>query len=368
MSKHFTIILGTRPEVIKCAPVVRALRAVGAEVRVVATGQHRELLQTAVDDMDLSIDVNLEVMTEGQTLSSLTAKLVSALGREFKDNPPETVLVQGDTSSTFVGALSAFYADARCAHIEAGLRSGDLSAPWPEEMNRRLTSQIAFRHYPPTEGAKQALLQEGIDASSIVVTGQTGVDAAIWMRDRIGDTPPDEVQEVLAGHQGKLIFATGHRRENQSGGLRNVATALIAILQADSEALVVYAAHPSPAVRKQLAEAGTHERLKIIDPVSYPASIYLMANADAIVSDSGGIQEEAPSFGTPVLVTRDVTERPEGVAAGFLQLVGTDSKAVQQALSELLGNPDIKHKLSNIPNPYGDGQASKRISEDLVQA
>ncbi|MHC4839949.1 MAG: non-hydrolyzing UDP-N-acetylglucosamine 2-epimerase [Planctomycetota bacterium] len=368
MSSRFTIVLGTRPEVIKLAPIEHALRKAGASVRVVATGQHSELLDTALHDMDLKVDVNLAVMTENQSLSSLTASLIEALDTEFTKHPPETVLVQGDTTSTFVGALTAFYHGARCAHVEAGLRSGDLKSPWPEEMNRRLTSQIAYRHYAPTEGAKDALLREGVDASSIVVTGQTGVDAAIWMLEKVGDKPTPELVPHIENHAGPLIFATGHRRENQNGGIVNVVTALTRALTTHQNALAVYAAHPSPNVREQIASASDHERLKVIGPVSYPSSIYLMSRADVIVTDSGGIQEEAPSFGTPVLVTRENTERPEGLAAGFLQVVGTDTDAIEEALSRVLNNSALKSDLKLKPNPYGDGKAARRIADDLVGA
>ena len=368
MTKRFTIVLGTRPEVIKLAPVEHALRKAGASVRVVATGQHSELLRTALRDMDLNVDVNLEVMTENQTLTSLTASLLTALGKEFTQHPPEMVLVQGDTTSTFVGALAAFYHGVPCTHIEAGLRSGDLNSPWPEELNRRLTSRIAYRHYAPTEGAKDALLREGVNASRILVTGQTGVDAAMWMRDNVGDEPTAELKAHLEGHSGPLIFATGHRRENQHGGIFNIVTALIRSLEVHESALAIYSAHPSPKVREQIEQAGSHSRLKVIEPISYPSSICLISRADVIVTDSGGIQEEAPSFGTPVLVTRENTERPEGVAAGFLQVVGTETTAIEQALSRVLNNTALKADLLLKPNPYGDGKAAERIAEDLVKA
>lgn len=357
------VIVGTRPEAIKLAPVIHALRGAGRTVHVLSTGQHRELLARALADFDLKADSDLAVMREEQSLPELTSRLMAALPSALENVAPRLVLVQGDTTTAFVGALAAFYAKLPCAHVEAGLRSGNRMAPWPEELNRRLADQLCTRHYAPTEGAKQMLLREGIDASSIVVTGQTGVDAALWTARRQADATPDEVKALNLQAGLRLVFATGHRRESVAdGGLRRVAEALARIAREFPDVAVVYPVHPNPAVRRQVTRLFGLSRVHLCEPLSYAASIWMLRHASVVVTDSGGIQEEAPSFGVPVLVTRGETERPEGVAAGVLRVVGTDKEAVSGELRQALRYPP---QLKGKPNPYGDGRASERIASDV---
>ena len=368
MSAVVAVIVGTRPEAIKLAPVVLALRQRGVSVRIVATGQHRDLLHGALAAFDLRADVDLLTMRVGQDLAGSTARLVEALSQALQELRPTFALVQGDATSTLAGALVCFYLGIPCGHVEAGLRSGSLHAPWPEEMNRRLTDRLCTHHYPPTERARRNLLDDGIDPANTIMTGQTGVDAALLISERMDGAVPPEIAGVVRGGQELLVYATAHRRESFDGKIRDVAAALHSIVRERPDVRVVLPAHPNPNVRREIAGfVGTHDRLHIIDPVSYSCSIWLMRHAAAIVSDSGGIQEEAPSFGVPVLVTREVTERPEGVDAGFLRLVGTGAESVSQHLRAVLEDRGLKQRLRGVPNPYGDGHASRRIADDVAR-
>ncbi|MCC6572369.1 MAG: UDP-N-acetylglucosamine 2-epimerase (non-hydrolyzing) [Planctomycetes bacterium] len=358
------VIVGTRPEAIKCAPVIHALRAANLSTHVLSTGQHRELLHTALADFDLTADSDLALMRDEQTLPELTARLMEALPPALAKLAPKLVIVQGDTTTAFVGALAAYYGKLPCAHVEAGLRSGNRMAPWPEELNRRLADQLCTRHYAPTECAQTALLREGIDASSIMVTGQTGVDAALWMSRKLADNQPPDVAAIHLPAGLRLVYATGHRRESLTdGGLARVAAALADIAREFPDVAVVYPVHPNPAVQRQITQLLGLTRVHVIAPLSYAGSIWMMRNASVIVSDSGGIQEEAPSFGVRVLVTRGETERPEGVAAGFLRVVGTDKEAILGNLRETLRYPP--QHLKGKANPYGDGKAGERIAKDV---
>ncbi|MCB9896117.1 MAG: UDP-N-acetylglucosamine 2-epimerase (non-hydrolyzing) [Planctomycetes bacterium] len=362
MTVDVSVIVGTRPEAIKCAPVVFALRARGVQVRLVSSGQHAELLAGALAAFGLEPDVDLQAMTGTPDLPALTARLIERISAELKSRSPRMVLVQGDTATTLAGALSAFYARVSCGHIEAGLRSGRLDAPWPEEMNRLTADRLSSRHYAPTEGARNALLAEGFSEESILVTGQTGVDAALWMAAR-HDKAPERLRQ-LSGR--RLIYVTAHRRENQGGGIASMLRGVCAALEKYADCTAVLAAHPSPPVQQEIAKV-QHERLLVIEPLGYGDSIWMLANAAAVVSDSGGIQEEAPSFGTPVLVARDVTERPEGLADGFLRLVGTDAVRIESALSDVLGDDGLRKRLRSVPNPYGEGLAGERIADDVAR-
>lgn len=366
MAVDVSVIVGTRPEAIKCASVIHALRKRGVRLRVVATGQHSDLLASALRSFSLSADVNLGAASANPDLAVLTSRLVTVLGSELHAFPPNIVLIQGDTTSALCAALAAFYERLRCAHIEAGLRSGDRAAPWPEEMNRELTDRLCTRHYAPTAGAHRNLLREGLSPDSIVLTGQTGVDAALLTAARVGDATPEELRPALASRRNRLIFATGHRRENQSGGLARVATALSKAAKERADVTVLFAAHPNPAARAALESVTQSDHFRVLEPVSYEASIWLIKNADVIVSDSGGIQEEAPSFGTPVLVTRSVTERPEGLDTGALRLVGTNEAVIRAALDECIDDPGLRTRLLQSPNPYGDGKSGERIADDVI--
>ncbi|MBZ0136217.1 MAG: UDP-N-acetylglucosamine 2-epimerase (non-hydrolyzing) [Planctomycetes bacterium] len=362
MPVDLSIVIGTRPEAIKCAPVLLALRDRGLGVRIVASGQHAELADDALRTFGLSADVNLHCMGD-DGLTGLASRLMGAIGIELAAHKPRLVIVQGDTTTAMIGALAACYARLPCAHIEAGLRSGNLHAPWPEEVNRLVTDRLANRHYAPTAGARDNLLREGIPADSIVVTGQTGVDACLWMARAMGDAPPGRLADVLPA--GRLVYATAHRRENKGGRIARLLRGVVGALDA-SGATCLLAAHPDPDVQEEVRQV-SHERLIVTAPLSYAESVWLIAHADVIVTDSGGIQEEAPSFGTPVLVARDVTERPEGLEASFLRLVGTDPEQVRAALHETLIDTGLRERLLRHPNPYGDGQASERIARDIAE-
>ncbi len=361
MPVDVSVVVGTRPEAIKCAPVVLALRERGLSVRLVASGQHAGLLDDALTAFGLAPDVNLHAMSATPDLPALTARLLERLDGELREHRPRMVLVQGDTTTCLSAAMAAFYAGLHCGHIEAGLRSGNLAAPWPEEMNRLLADRLCTRHYAPTPGARDALLHEGYSPDSIIVTGQTGVDAALWIAARLGDAPPD----VLGGVNGRVVFVTAHRRENLGGGIEAILRGVIAALDGHPDCTAVLAAHPNPDVRREV-ERVRHPRLLVCDPLEYADSIWMLKHAAVIVSDSGGIQEEAPSFGTPVLVARDVTERPEGLQAGFLRLVGSDEHRVASAMDEVLADSRLRERLKGTPNPYGDGHAAERIAADVA--
>lgn len=368
MPADVAVIAGTRPEAIKLAPVVLALRARGLDVRIVASGQHRHLLDQALTAFGLHADVDLQAMREDQDLPGLTVRLVTVLTEALIADPPRIALVQGDASTALAGALACFYLRIPCAHVEAGLRSGSRHAPWPEEMNRQLTDRLCTHHYPPTEGARRNLESEGIDPCNTRVTGQTGVDSALLVAARLGDEVPQEVASLPRDASNRLVYVTGHRRESFGGGIRDVAVAMLAIVNERPDVRVIMPVHPNPNVAREVARVvGRHERLHCIGPVSYPCSIWLIRHAAAVVTDSGGIQEEAPCFGVPVLVTRSLTERPEGLEAGFLRLVGTRTESVVQNLTAVLGDAGLKGRLEATPNPYGDGTAAPRIAADVVR-
>ena len=362
MPLDVSIIVGTRPEAIKCAPVVLALRERGLGVRVIATGQHGELAHDALRVFELKPDVDLKCMGEGG-LNELTSRLMSALGADLAAKAPRLIVVQGDTTSAMCGALAAFHGGMPCAHIEAGLRSGRLDAPWPEEMNRLVADRLCTRHYAATAGARDNLVHEGISADSVIVTGQTGVDASVLIAERMGSSPPGLLAELLP--EGKVVYVTAHRRENQGGGIADVLRGVVAALE-ECGATALLAAHPNPNVQQEIQQVSS-SRLIVTSPLSYEESVWIIAHAAAIVTDSGGIQEEAPSFGTPVLVAREVTERPEGLEHGFLRLVGTDSARVSAALIETLTDTGLRQRLKQHPNPYGDGKAAARIADDITE-
>jgi UDP-N-acetylglucosamine 2-epimerase len=362
---EIVVLLGTRPEAIKLAPVVLALREAGARCFVLASGQHRELLAGALSSFGLSADRDLALMRDDQPLNDLQARMVEGLGRALDEIKPRLVVVQGDTATALAGALAAFHLKLPCAHVEAGLRSGRRDAPWPEELYRQVVDRLCTRLYAPTEGARQHLLREGLDASSIVVTGQTGVDAALLVA-RQTRVKPAGVPALAP--RAKLIYATAHRRES-FGKLAGMVGALAEIVEERADVEVVLPLHPNPEVRRQAAPyVGRHSRLHLIEPVDYADSIWLLTRAALCVTDSGGIQEEAPSFGLPVLVMREVTERPEGIDAGFLRVTGTDGGTIAREIRRTLDDAALRKKLSRTTNPYGDGKAAVRIAADIERA
>ncbi len=351
------------------APVVRALAAAGLASRVCVTAQHRGMLDQVLDVFDIVADHDLDLMQPNQTLDGLTARVLTGVAAVLRDEPADLVLVHGDTTTTLGASLAAFYAKIPVGHVEAGLRTGDRYAPFPEEINRRLTDDLTTLHFAPTESARANLLREGHAAASVSVTGNTVIDALFTMRDKLdGDaTLRQAVENALpfpsAGR--RLILVTGHRRENFGDGFQSICRALAA-LAARRDVEIVYPVHLNPNVQKPVRDIlGGLGNVHLLDPVDYPSMVHLMRNAELIVTDSGGIQEEAPSLGKPVLVMRDVTERPEAVEAGTVLLVGTDENRIVASAAHLLDDRAAYEKMSRAHNPYGDGRAAARIVEEI---
>ena len=364
-------VFGTRPEAIKLAPVVRELSArANFHCKLCVTGQHRELLAQVLDLFGLQPDWNLQIMRPDQDLAYLTGAALSGVAGILASYRPDRVIVQGDTTTTFAGALAAFYHRIPVAHVEAGLRTDNIYAPWPEEVNRRLVSQVADLHFAPTARARNNLLREGIDSARILVTGNTGVDALLWVSAMLDERPelraPAEkiLDGRLAEHR-RLILMTGHRRESFDGGLARICHAMARIAQR-KDVTIVFPVHPNPNVRLATEPLWRRDNVLLVEPVDYPELVFLLKRCHFVVTDSGGIQEEAPSFGKPVLVTRDTTERPEGIEHGMAKLVGTDERGLFDEMQALLDDPQAYRRMSRVANPYGDGLASSRIAERLA--
>jgi UDP-N-acetylglucosamine 2-epimerase (non-hydrolysing) len=363
-------VFGTRPEAIKLAPVIRELVARPKfDCKICVTGQHREMLAQVVELFDLRPDWNLAVMRPDQDLAYITSAALSGVSRVLDGFRPDRVIVQGDTTTTFVGALAAFYHRIPVAHVEAGLRTRDIYSPWPEEVNRRLVAQIADLHFAPTARARENLLREGVDVDRVLVTGNTGIDALLWVSDLLDKRPElhSRFAAVLPAHlrSRRVILMTGHRRESFDGGLERISRAVAHIAQRPDVA-VVFPVHRNPNVRRAIEPLRAHENILLVDPVDYPELVFLLKRCYFVVTDSGGIQEEAPSFGKPVLVTRDTTERPEATELGLAKLVATDEHRLFVEMSALLDNPEAYARMSRAQNPYGDGHASTRIAEKLI--
>ncbi len=365
--RRIMVVFGTRPEAIKMAPVVSALRAQpGLDVRVVVTAQHRQMLDQVLSLFGLVPDEDLDLMAPGQALPDLFARILQGLGPVFERHRPDLVLVHGDTSTTLATALAAFYARIPVGHVEAGLRTGDLQAPWPEEANRRLAAPLCTLHFAPTPTARRNLLAENIPDAAIHVTGNTVIDALLSVAGSL-DADPALAARVDAGFPfldpGKrLLLVTGHRRENFGPGFEQLCLAL-RDLAARGDVQVVYPVHLNPnvqePVRRLLGEAGN---VVLVPPQDYLPFVRLMSRAHLVLTDSGGIQEEAPSLGKPVLVMRDTTERPEAVDAGTVRLVGTDRARIVGEATRLLDEPAAHAAMARAHNPYGDGQAAARIA------
>lgn len=358
------VVLGTRPEVIKLAPVVAALASV-AQVRVCASGQHREMLQQALDAFGLAPDVVLDTMSPGRSLNILSARLLEALDGMLEHEQPDWVLVQGDTTTAFCAGLAAFHRGIRVGHVEAGLRTGDLASPFPEEANRSLLARIASLHFAPTAAAARALLAEGIAGDRIHVTGNTVVDAIALARSLWANGRPAALASELQAMsgQGPLVLVTCHRRENFGGVMEGICAMIARLCQRYPEHRWVFPVHLNPAVREPVRRTLANiPNLLLTDPLDYHSTLWLQSQACLVVSDSGGIQEEAPSFGTPVVVMRQHTERMEGVEAGFATLAGQEPAHIEAAVDHWLGQPEARAALKGRQNPYGDGLASVRIS------
>lgn len=364
-------VFGTRPEAIKMAPLVHALAQDEAfESRVCVTAQHREMLDQVLRLFEITPDYDLNIMKPGQGLSEITCRILEGLKGVLEEFKPDVVLVHGDTTTTLATSLAAFYQRIPVGHVEAGLRTGDLYSPWPEEANRKLTGHLAMYHFAPTENSRQNLLRESLPDNHIFVTGNTVIDALFWVRDRVMSNAA--LQADLAQRYPyldatkKLILVTGHRRESFGGGFERICSALAEIARTHPEVQVVYPVHLNPnvsePVNRILKDIGN---VMLIDPQDYLPFVYLMTKAYMILTDSGGIQEEAPSLGKPVLVMRDTTERPEAVDAGTVRLVGTDVVNIVDAVTRLLTDESEYHAMSRAHNPYGDGHACQRILEAL---
>lgn len=353
------------------APLAKALQADPRfQVNICLTAQHREMLDQVMAIFELRAEYDLDVMTPQQTLPGLTADVMQGLSRVFAQAKPDLVLVHGDTTTSFVASLAAFYQKIPVGHVEAGLRTGDMMAPWPEEANRRLTGVLAEWHFAPTETARQNLLNENIPATRIWVTGNTVIDALLMVRERITQSP-DLSQQLrdrlgLIDDQRRMILVTGHRRENIGEPFRQVMLALKQIAEQHEDVQIVFPVHLNPAVREPVDEIlGGIENINLVKPQDYLTFVYLLMQADLVITDSGGVQEEAPSLGKPVLVTRALTERPEALEAGTVKLVGTEGGAIVDAANVLLSDDAAYRAMSRAMNPYGDGKACARIIKCL---
>jgi len=363
--KKIMITIGTRPEAIKMASVIRSLESMAEifKVILVSTAQHREMLDQVMEVFGLRPDFDLDIMRPNQTLSSSTARALEGMGRILSETRPDMLLVQGDTNTVLAGALAAHYNKVPVGHVEAGLRTDNPYLPFPEEMNRRLTSRLTTLHFAPTQTARENLLQEGVDEARVFVTGNTVIDALLWTAENYPDALPDVAKGIL-DRGNRLILVTAHRRESLDYHLANIARAIKDLVQAHSDIEFVYPVHLNPKVQKTIyGELGDMERVHLIKPVNYPAFVQLMKNAYLVLTDSGGVQEEAPTFGKPVLVMREVTERAEAVEAGVAQLVGMDRANIVDRTSRLIESPEIYAAFAKKANPFGDGRASERIAE-----
>ena len=370
--KKILIVFGTRPEAIKMAPLVHALRGCDKfETRVCVTAQHRQMLDQVLHLFGIVPDFDLDLMRAGQSLDDITVKILGGMGRVFDEFRPDAVLVHGDTTTTLATSLAAFYRKIPIGHVEAGLRTGDTLSPWPEEMNRRVCDVVSSWYFAPTQESSDNLIAEGIDAGKIVITGNTVIDALLDAKRKL-DHDAHLTAGILAMYPfldpaKRLILVTGHRRENFGEPFERFCHALRLIAQAHPDIQIIYPVHLNPRVQEPVhAILNRQPNVFLIDPQEYLPFVFLMSRAYLIVTDSGGIQEEAPALGKPVLVTRDTTERPEAISAGTARLVGTDTGAIVAAVDLLLNNGSEYARMANADNPYGDGHASERIVEALV--
>ncbi|MFE8583349.1 non-hydrolyzing UDP-N-acetylglucosamine 2-epimerase [Sphingomonas sp. NCPPB 2930] len=366
------VVFGTRPEAIKLFPVIRALSlATGRPVRTCVTAQHRGMLDQVLAIAGLTPDHDLDLMEPGQSLDRLTARLLTGLGEVMDREAPAMVVVQGDTATAMAGALAAYYRKVPVAHVEAGLRSGDIYQPWPEEVNRRMIAPIAALHFAPTETAAAALRAEGIAAERVHVTGNSVIDALHWTRSRIAAEPAlaADLDPVLARMAGRrIVLVTTHRRENFGDGMAAIARALRRIA-GRTDVGILFPVHPNPQVASVMdRELGDHPGIARIAPLNYPHFVRALDAAHIVLTDSGGVQEEAPALGKPVLVMRETTERPEGVTAGTARLVGTDEDRIVAELFALLDEPDRYAAMARAHNPFGDGDSADRISRIITHA
>ena len=365
-------VIGTRPEAIKMAPLILALKADSRfEDMVCVTAQHREMLDQVLDLFSINPDFDLNIMQPGQSLSDVTTSILSGMQHVFSEFKPDLVLVHGDTATTISTSLAAFYQQIPVGHVEAGLRTGDLYSPWPEEANRKLTGVLAAVHFAPTTNSQDNLLAEGVDSSTVHVTGNTVIDALLEVVEKVNENADlvaeFERQFSFIDESKRMILVTGHRRENFGDGFEKICQSLVDIATMFSDVEIVYPVHLNPNVREPVNRLlqGV-DNIHLIEPLDYLPFVYLMTKSTIILTDSGGIQEEAPSLGKPVLVMRDTTERPEAVDAGTVKLVGTEPDSIKKNIIELLTNDVAYHTMSQAHNPYGDGNACGRILDVIA--
>ena len=383
--KKVMLVFGTRPEAIKMAPLVKEFQKHPETFKTIVcvTGQHRQMLDQVLQIFDITPDYDLNIMKQGQDLYDVTARVLTGMRDVLKEANPDVVLVHGDTTTSTASALAAFYQQIPVGHVEAGLRTHNIYSPWPEEMNRQITGRIATYNFAPTPLSKQNLLREAVAEESITVTGNTVIDALYWVVDKIKNDVSlnSDLENILksAGYDverlangRKLVLITGHRRENFGDGFINMCTAIKDLTKKYPDVDFVYPMHLNPNVRKPIHEVFGEDlsdlgNMFFIEPLEYLSFVYLMEKSTIVLTDSGGIQEEAPGLGKPVLVMRDTTERPEGIAAGTLRLVGTDEEVIYENFRQLLDEPAEYDKMSHASNPYGDGLACQRIADGLVK-
>ena len=361
------VSFGTRPEAIKMFPVVHALRRVGGlDVRIAVTAQHRALLDQVMQIAGLEADIDLDLMQAGQSLDALSARIITRMGAALDEWQPDRVLVHGDTLTTMMVTLAAYFRRIPVGHVEAGLRSGDIYSPWPEEVNRKVAGAVADLHFAPTETSAAALRAENVPDTAVHVTGNTVIDALLATRQRLQDDPAlasglDGAAQRFAGK--RIVAVTAHRRENFGKGMQDIAKALASLAGRDDVG-ILFPVHPNPNVRPVMEEhLGTLPNVALVEPLDYPHFVRLMDMAEFVLTDSGGVQEEAPSLGKPILVMRDTTERPEGVEAGTAKLVGTDTRLILETAHRLLDDRAFYNSMATRRNPYGDGKAGDRIAE-----
>lgn len=366
--KKIITIFGTRPEAIKMAPLVKELeKREGIESKICVTAQHREMLDQVLELFDIKPDFDLNIMKTKQSLTGITNRILEGLETIFKEEKPDMILVHGDTTTTFSSALAAYYQQIKVGHVEAGLRTFDKYFPFPEEMNRKLTGAIADLHFSPTKGAKNNLLREGIDESSIYITGNTVIDAMLHTVEDDYVFENEELNKIDFKNK-KVIMITAHRRENWGEGISNICEALNQIVNKNKDVELVYLVHLNPIVKDMVYEKlGNKERIHLLNPLDTKETHNLMNKCFMVMTDSGGLQEEAPHLGKPVLVLRDVTERPEAVEYGTVKLVGTNKEKIIDEANILINSKEAYEKMSKAVNPYGDGKASERICDAIMK-
>lgn len=363
--KKNLIVFGTRPEAIKMAPLVKEFeKHPSFETRICVTAQHREMLDQVLEFFEIKPDYDLDLMKPGQNLYGLTADIITGLKPVLEEFQPDFIYVHGDTTTTMAASIAGFYSGAKVVHVEAGLRTYNKRSPFPEEANRQITGRLADIHLAPTEASKQNLLKENIDGKIITVTGNTVIDALLFSSEKVKTYQNEEIEQLknLVSSDKKLILVTGHRRENHGDGFIRICEALKKIAEKNPDVQIIYPVHLNPNVKGPVYEILSDvNNINLIDPLSYPSFVWLMNQSYLIITDSGGVQEEAPSLGKPVLVMRDTTERPEAVDAGTVILVGTDKEKIVYEAQSLLDDESRYREMSALHNPYGDGKACERI-------